>query len=210
MAAMLCRECGFDYEAGAAEAMCHELPRVVGELCGEAAGRPDSAVRLRPGPGVWSPLEYCCHLRDVLITQRERVVRALVEDCPTVLPMHRDERAELTRYAAEDRAKVLAQLRAAAEMAAWSFASLDGSQWARTCIYNYPEPMPRTLAWVSRHTLHEAVHHLADVRRILARADAADGGSTRILHSARLVRGCLGGYPSATLWDVSIANWRVY
>jgi S-DNA-T family DNA segregation ATPase FtsK/SpoIIIE len=116
---------------------------------------------------VWSPLEYCCHLRDVLITQRERVVRVLVEERPTVLPMHRDERAVLTRYAEEDTSRALGQLRMAAEMASWTFASLDASQWMRACVYNYPEPMTRSLEWVGRHTLHEAVHHLMDVRRIL-------------------------------------------
>jgi S-DNA-T family DNA segregation ATPase FtsK/SpoIIIE len=127
-------------------------------------------VRRRPAPAVWSPLEYCCHLRDVLITQRERVVRVLVEERPAVLPMHREERAVLTRYAEEEPSRVLVQLGVAAEMASWTFASLDASQWMRECLYNYPEPMTRSLEWVGRHSLHEAVHHLVDVRRILAPA----------------------------------------
>jgi hypothetical protein len=42
-------------------------------------------------------------------------------------------------------------------------------QWRRSCVYNYPEPMKRSLEWVGRHTLHEAIHHLVDVRRLLGR-----------------------------------------
>jgi DNA segregation ATPase FtsK/SpoIIIE, S-DNA-T family len=119
---------------------------------------------------VWSPLEYCCHLRDVLVTQRERVVRILVEECPTVLPMHRDERAVLTRYAEEDTWRALGQLRVAADMAAWTFAPFGASQWTRGCLYNHPEPATRSLGWLGRHTVHEAAHHLMDVRRIVGRS----------------------------------------
>src|SRR5437660_2656837 len=166
--AMPACECGFHYEDVAAEDVAGRLPAIVDELCAALAGVPAALLRHRPEPAVWSPLEYCCHLRDVLITQRERVVRILVEDRPTVLPMHREERAGLLRYADEEPSRALAQLRAVAEMTAWSLASLDAGQWARICVYNWPEPATRDLAWVARHTLHEAVHHLDDVRRILA------------------------------------------
>jgi S-DNA-T family DNA segregation ATPase FtsK/SpoIIIE len=160
-------ECGFRYDEVGAGSIPERLLHAVRKLREEVAGESDAVVRCRPAPAVWSPLEYCCHLRDVLITQRERVVRVLVEERPTMLPMHREERAMLTRYAEEEPSRVLAQLGMAAEMASWTFASLDASQWMRECRYNYPEPMTRSLEWVGRHSLHEAVHHLADVRRIL-------------------------------------------
>ena len=78
--AMPACECGFHYEDVAAEDVAGRLPAIVDELCAALAGVPDAVLRHRPEPAVWSPLEYCCHLRDVLITQRERVVRILVED----------------------------------------------------------------------------------------------------------------------------------
>jgi S-DNA-T family DNA segregation ATPase FtsK/SpoIIIE len=163
-------ECGFRHDDIAVQAIPQRLLDAVDALAGEVAGEPDAVLRRRPAPSVWSPLEYCCHLRDVLVTQRERVVRILVEDCPAVLPMHRDERAVLTRYAEEEPSRALDQLRVAADMAAWTFASVDASQWMRSCLYNDPEPMTRSLEWLGRHTLHEAVHHLMDVRRIVARS----------------------------------------
>jgi len=109
-------ECGFSYDDVAVRAIAERLPLVVDDLCEEVAREPDPNLQRRSAPEVWSPLEYCCHVRDVLIVQRERVVRALVEECPTVPPMHRDERAVLLRYADEEPARVLDQLRVASRL----------------------------------------------------------------------------------------------
>src|SRR5215475_12903565 len=49
-------------------------------------------LRTRPETGVWSALEYACHVRDVFLVQRDRLYTALVEDTPTFTPMYRDER----------------------------------------------------------------------------------------------------------------------
>ena len=37
-------------------------------------------LRNRPEEGVWSALEYACHVRDVFLVQRDRLYTALVED----------------------------------------------------------------------------------------------------------------------------------
>ena len=42
--------------------------------------RPD--VRERPAPGVWSPIEYACHVRDVHAVFARRVARMIAEDDP--------------------------------------------------------------------------------------------------------------------------------
>ena len=52
-------------------------------------------VRTRPSPDTWSPIEYACHVRDVLLVQRDRAYRALVEDAPEFSPMGREERVTL-------------------------------------------------------------------------------------------------------------------
>src|SRR5688572_17771821 len=39
-------------------------------------------LRTRPAEGVWSALEYACHVRDVFLVQRDRLYTALVEDTP--------------------------------------------------------------------------------------------------------------------------------
>ena len=54
----------------------------------------ETALRGRPRPEVWSPVEYACHVRDVLLTFAVRVHRGMVEDQPSLDPMYADWRAE--------------------------------------------------------------------------------------------------------------------
>lgn len=136
---------------------------------------PDAAVRQRPEPQVWSALEYACHTRDVLLAQRERLFLALVEDCPSFAPMHREQRVVLARYAAQDPERVAGQLAMAASLVADAFRNLDEPGWRRECVYNFPAPARRSVAWLGAHTLHEGEHHLRDVDRALA---VAAGGTT--------------------------------
>ena len=77
------------------------------------AGDP-AVVAARPEPARWSALEYGAHLRDVLISLRERTLTASIEDHPTGAPIHRDERVDLGFYSLDDPATVAAELRAAA------------------------------------------------------------------------------------------------
>jgi hypothetical protein len=82
-------------ESGSADAGSH-----IRGLVGEAANilrllEPDQ-LRLRPAPGVWSRLEYACHIRDVLLVQRERVLMVRRGFEGEALPMGRDERVSMT------------------------------------------------------------------------------------------------------------------
>lgn len=129
----------------------------------EAGGRAGA----RPGPEVWSPLEYACHVRDVLLVQRDRVILALVEDVPDFAPMYREQRVALAGYGGEDAGEVGGELAVAANLTAKVFAGLSPEQLARRCIYNYPERAERDVAWLGRQTVHETVHHTKDIRRAL-------------------------------------------
>jgi len=120
-------------------------------------------VGTRPDAVTWSPLEYGCHLRDVLLVQRERVLLARRTDRPEPEPMGRDERVEHDGYASQDPSDVARQLDDAATMFANVLARLNLADWERMLVYNYPERMERTLRWVAVHTLHELVHHGADI-----------------------------------------------
>jgi len=130
-------------------------------------------IRARPGPRIWSALEYACHVRDVFLVQRERIYLTLVEDCPRFAPMYREERAVLARYVAEEPDDVGREIKMAAELLAWAFEGLDEAQWQRRCIYNFPEPSERTVLWLARHAIHEGEHHLHDVDAALRSAAAA-------------------------------------
>ena len=122
-------------------------------------------VRTRPEPARWSSLEYACHVRDVLLVQRERLLAARRRDRPECEPMGRDERVELDGYAGQDPADVARQLGDAAQMFANDLARLGAADWDRTLIYNYPYRAERSLRWLAIHTVHEVRHHLLDVRK---------------------------------------------
>src|SRR6185295_20046626 len=66
-----CARCGFDYELDTAEGAGAAISAGADELAGLVDGPGD--VRTRGAPDTWSPLEYGCHVRDVLLVQRERV-----------------------------------------------------------------------------------------------------------------------------------------
>lgn len=160
-----CAECGFGYEDLEVERIAETLRGFGGRYrAALPVGADDAALRRRPAPQVWSALEYGCHVRDMFLVQRDRVIRALVEERPTFARMHRDERVALARYAEEDPAAVADQLAMAADLVATLYAGLSDRQLRRTCVYNYPAPAERDVAWVGRHTLHEGEHHLRDIR----------------------------------------------
>ncbi len=161
-----CDECGFDYDLGTA----HDAGRAIGGGVAQlAALLVESAadVSLRPQPDTWSPVEYGCHVRDVLLVQRERVLAARRTDRLAVTPMGRDERVEHDGYAEQDPHDVARQLTDAAGLFANVLARLSAADWDRTLMYNYPDPSERSLRWVAVHTVHEVHHHLLDVRRQL-------------------------------------------
>jgi ketosteroid isomerase-like protein len=156
-----CDQCGFVY----ASVDVADLPGRIGRAGPRYAAALAAVARprRRPAPDVWSPLEYACHVRDVLGVQRERVALALRADNPVFTPMGRDERVVRDAYNTHDPAVVLADLAAAATALAAQSGALSEAQWDRTGVYNWPRPGPRTLRWLARHTVHEIDHHLRDV-----------------------------------------------
>ena len=161
-----CRERGFAYVL---EGAPDSGPAIVQGAAALAAILTDGGEsRMRPEPRTWSPLEYGCHLRDVLLVQRERVLAARRTDRPSFDPMGRDERVEHDGYIDQDPADVERQLTDAADLFANVLSRLGPTDWDRTVMYSYPAPFERSLRWVSVHTVHEVRHHLLDVRRQLA------------------------------------------
>ena len=161
-----CEECGFDYDLAQAPASGPAIIDGVAEVTG-LLGAAGEDLRARQQPSVWSPLEYGCHLRDVLLVQRERVLAARRMDRPTFDPMGRDERVEHDGYAEQKPADVARQLSDAAHLFANVLGRLGSEDWDRNVSYNYPKPLERSLRWVAVHTVHEVRHHLLDVRRQL-------------------------------------------
>jgi hypothetical protein len=166
-----CAECGFSYDLDAVPA----ASRTVRDRAADIAvilRNTGIDLRSRPEPDVWSPLEYACHVRDLLLVQRERILSARRLDGFVCESMGR-ERVEFDGWAAQEPGDVARQLADAALMLANVLDRLDAQAWKRELVYPYPEPATRAISWVALHTVHEAHHHHVDIRRQLrgGRAD---------------------------------------
>ncbi len=165
-----CDECGFFYDEHGPDRIAEELTELGSHYSSRLRVPPDltsdhDVLHARRDPNTWSAVEYSCHVRDVLLAQRERLYLTLVTDTPTFAPIFRDQRAIVARYAEETAGQISDELEFASRLTGWAFAGLDGTAWSRRCIYNFPEPAERTVIWLAQHTLHEGLHHLLDVDR---------------------------------------------
>ena len=168
MSSARCGTCHFDYAAIDPPHVPDRLSAAIDGFQRDLRDHDAPVLRARPRPHTWSALEYACHVRDVLLVQRERLYRALTEDTPDCSPMHRDERVALARYNSQQPALVAEQLRFAACLAGQAFADTDPSTWNRTLIYNWPSPHRTDIRGLAAHTVHETLHHFADFQHGLA------------------------------------------
>ena len=156
-----CPDCGFD--ASALE------PDDVPAILRDAAAR--YAVRLaqrdagtRPSAGVWSPLEYSCHVRDVCDVMRGRLEQILEGRGELVqfANWDQDETALKKQYWRSDPAVVARELTAAFESAAAAYARPVGDEWEWPALRsNGSRFTARTLAF---YFVHDVRHHLWDVK----------------------------------------------
>jgi DinB family protein len=119
-------------------------------------------VTRRPTPGVWSPLEYACHVRDVHRLFQDRLQLILVAENPIFPDWDGDQAAEDGVYNQQPSAVVARDLVHAARGTAARYASIEVDQWQRTGQRS--DGSPFTVATLGTYQLHDAVHHLHDVR----------------------------------------------
>ena len=161
-----CTSCGFDWQIPAEDIVPYSaarLPRyreLLSNLVQDAGGV--VAARTRPGDGVWSPVEYLAHLRDVASFFAERIDRVLVEDRPVLRVSARfAELAEVRGYRDEDPATVLVQFEERADALQGTLRGLDQHQWSRAGVGS--EGDERTTLMLARRFAHEVHHHLLDI-----------------------------------------------
>ena len=107
-----CKEGGFDAAT--------IRPKRLAEAVRETASRWPAVlvqpeVAERPKKHVWSPLEYACHVRDVMRLFAERVELMLAQDNPVFANWDQDETAQQDRYWAQDPATAAKQIGKAGE-----------------------------------------------------------------------------------------------
>jgi hypothetical protein len=119
------------------------------------------AVESRPEPGVWSPLEYACHVRDVYRVFDTRLAAMLTEEAPRFSNWDQDATAVLERYAEADPDTVAAELDTAADSFVEHVRALRPADLARTGSRS--DGAEFSVATLLQYFLHDVVHHLWDV-----------------------------------------------
>ena len=155
-----CPECGFD-----ATSVHHT--EVADRIRSDAAEwvprlhEPGGNVRRRPG--VWSTLEYGCHVRDVHRIFNHRVRLMLDEDESRFPNWDQDETARADDYASQHPATVATELFDAASIVADTYANVPADAWTRRGLRSNGSEF--TVATISIYHLHDIVHHAHDVQR---------------------------------------------
>lgn len=153
-----CPECGYD----ASEVELDTLPeRILSATAGWTEILRSAAATTRPAPLVWSPLEYACHVRDVLtiFTERNQLIRS--SDSPHFPNWDQDATALAERYWEQQPDQVASELATAAQASAAAWSNLDPEAWQRRGLRSNGSEF--TLASLGRYFLHDLVHHVHDV-----------------------------------------------
>jgi DinB superfamily len=155
-----CDGCGYEWDALRADEFG---PRLRAAVEGFAVALRRSDAYIRPSDDVWSPIEYACHARDVILNLRDRILLGAIEDNPVPHRIYADDRVALGLYANESSETVAIELSVVADLAVRTVDALSPERLTRPIFYPYPRPETRTLLWVASQLLHEVEHHLADI-----------------------------------------------
>ncbi|MDH2902988.1 MAG: DinB family protein [Actinomycetota bacterium] len=156
-----CPECGFD----ARDLEVRNLAPLIGELVAswqEVLVRVDVAQRSHPDK--WSPLEYSCHVRDVVRLFDERLQSMLAVDGAQFENWDQDRTAVEERYDLQDPNAVSRELVQAGAALADRFNGVHGSQWDNRGIRSNGSVF--TVTTLGSYLTHDVIHHLWDVRHV--------------------------------------------
>ena len=143
------------------------LRATLAELDQLLASAPDAALNHSPAPGEWAPRDVLSHLADSDLVTGMRVRMIVTQDHPTLIGY--DQEAWTSRFGGLDpsAADTIARWRTLRQANLRIYESLTPEEQVATAVY-FDEQVLNTTA-VIRHALHDAEHHLLDVRRGIAR-----------------------------------------
>jgi hypothetical protein len=169
-----CPQCGLDLAArpvGALGAAGVEAANAWGRFLVTADG---AALRRHPAPGVWSPLQYGLHVRDMYRVFGDRIQVAVAEDDPRVAWFDPGE-DEWRRYDTVDQRAAASAIEGQGVRLAAILDGLGPGDWDRTARRDGVDRF--TVAGLACFAVHEAHHHLLDATGDLAGAPGDQGAS---------------------------------
>ena len=125
----------------------------------------DAHLRTNPGPGVWSPIQYGAHVRDMLLVFGDRMLLAVREDDPSVPWFDPGEEGWLG-YNRLEREVLAADIERQAQRLATIIGERSEADWSRTARRDGVDRF--TVAGLACFGVHEAHHHLLDAEGTLS------------------------------------------
>lgn len=151
-----CTECGF--QPFPAHQMSQRL-RSAAQRWRPVLERDDATQR--PADQTWSPVEYACHVRDMIGVLEQRITAMLHHNTPELADFDGDAEAVAREYWRADPQKVLAQLTQSAQRTADLVDMVEDKQWdlpgRRSDGFEF------TVVTLCHYIGHELEHHLYDV-----------------------------------------------
>lgn len=153
-----CPECGFDPSSVSPTAVAEHI-RDDATAWVQRLNRPGVTVRTRAG--MWSVLEYGCHIRDVHRIFDHRVQLMLGETDPRFPNWDQDATAVADDYASQDPTVVATELYDAATVVADTYDGVPDDAWSRRGLRSNGSEF--TVATIALYHLHDVMHHAHDV-----------------------------------------------
>lgn len=119
------------------------------------------SVSVRPSDTVWSPLEYSCHVRDVMAIFDERLANMLQFDNSEFENWDQDKAAIENDYENQNPEIALLDIRHNAEKLSKAFASVSGDQWRKSGLRSNGSYF--TIETFAIYLVHDIEHHIADI-----------------------------------------------
>jgi len=173
-----CLECGFEPGAIALEETPSLIRRLAWLHCkwllasaADEAGR--AALRTRPRDGMWSPLEYAAHVRDVYALFERRIQTILRTPGREVEIVDHDAAVARGGYDRLVPEELIGEICACAGLLAETLALVTPPQWS---LQGLRGGESRTIADIARRAVHEGRHHLMDMQGMLASGTRAAVG----------------------------------
>jgi hypothetical protein len=137
----------------------------------------DAYLRIIPAPGIFSPIQYGAHVRDIERVYGDRILLMVQEENP-VFPQFNPDEDSWSAFNEIEVTALADQIGQQAQRLADILAGLAPDDWSRTMIrdggsdgvYSF------TVAGLASYAVHESRHHLLDANGTLTRELGESGG----------------------------------
>lgn len=131
-------------------------------------GADEASLRTSPGPGIFSPIQYGAHVRDIQGVYGDRILLMLEQDRP-VFPQFNPEEEEWENFNRLEADSLADGIEAQARRLAEILERLQPQDWGRTMTRDGGRDGVHqfTVAGLASYAVHESHHHLLDANGTL-------------------------------------------